>query len=252
MRITMSPEDYATAFRLLATTSRHHITIAEAVKERVLPHLPERPSLLDVGAGPGSIAERLAPHVGAITLIEPNREQIASLKLEGAEIVHDLFENFETSRRYHLVLCSHMMYHVPLDTWGPFIERLLSFALPGGYCVIALGAPRGQSYEMHRDFTSHIIESSLVTRILNDKQIQFDLIQTENSFSAVTLEEMVTLCRFFVLEDCLTREQLDALSEDEARALDAKIRAHAEGCRGADGGYRLEQADDIILIPLQS
>ncbi|HYI01243.1 hypothetical protein [Hyalangium sp.] len=43
--------------------------------------------------------------------------------------------------------------------------------------------------------------------------------------------------RFFVLESCYTAEELAALSED------------AERCRGADGVYRMEQDEDLLLIP---
>lgn len=64
-----------------------------------------------------------------------------------------------------------------------------------------------------------------------------------------TFEEMHTLCRFFVLEGCYTAEQLAALSQDEVRTLDEKIRVHTERCRGADGVYRLEQDEDLIIIP---
>lgn len=252
MRISMSPQDYATAFRLLSTTSRHAVDISAVIKQRVVPNLPEGPSLLDVGAGPGSIASILAPHFKVITLIEPNREQLAAFTLEGAEIIPEQFENIALGRRYDLVLCSHMMYHVVPEQWGGFIDRLLAAARPGGYCVIVLGAPRGQNYELHRDFTTSIIESSLLMTILREKQIPFDVIPTENSFTAATFDEMVALCRFFVLEDCYTREKLAALSEAEAGELDAKIRAHAERCRVADGPFRLQQGDDVVILRTQS
>lgn len=117
MRITMSPQDYATAFRLLAVTGRHHENIGQVFEKHVLPRLPPRPSLLDVGAGPGTVARRLAPHFGAITLLEPNREQLGAFQLEGARIVHTTLEGHDSPERYDVVLCSHVMYHVPLDDW---------------------------------------------------------------------------------------------------------------------------------------
>jgi SAM-dependent methyltransferase len=251
MQITMSPQDYATAFRLLSGTSRHHIIIAEIVAERIVPHLPERPSLRDVGTGPGTVAERLAPYFGSITLIEPNQQQLGSFALEGAEIFHDVFENFETPRQYDLVLCSHVMYHVPLAEWGDFVDRLLAFVRPAGYCMIVLGAARGQNYELHRDFTSSVIDSSLLIETLKAKQIPFEVVGGTNSFTAESSEDMYTLCRFFVLEDCYSTEQIAALTEAEANELDRKIRMHAGRCRTADGRYRLEQDDDAIIIRKQ-
>ena len=75
------------------------------------------------------------------------------------------------------------------------------------------------------------------------------MIATMSGFRAKNFEEMYTLCRFFVLEGCFTAEQLAALSGEEARALDDRIRLHAERCRGTDGVYRLEQDEDVLLLP---
>ncbi|OJH40208.1 hypothetical protein [Cystobacter ferrugineus] len=68
MGITMSPQEYATAFRILAASARHPENIQQVVEERILPRLPKQPTLLDVGAGSGKVAERLAPHFGSLTL----------------------------------------------------------------------------------------------------------------------------------------------------------------------------------------
>lgn len=249
MRITMSPQDYATAFRLLATTARHHENIGRVVEERILPRLPSRPSLLDVGAGPGTVARRLAPHFGSLTLLEPNREQLAGFDLPGAKLIHDTLEGFRTEEKYDLVLCSHVLYHVPIPEWGGFVERLLTFVKPGGFCVVVLGSANGQNYELHRDFTQTVITSEQLFSALKEKHLSHESVRVTNGFRADTFEEMYTLCRFFVLEDCCTPEQLAALSEEAKRQLDAKIRLHAERCRGADGVYRLEQDEDIVILP---
>jgi SAM-dependent methyltransferase len=249
MRLTLSPQDYATAFHLLSMTSRHPENIERVVQERVLPRLPARPSLLDVGAGPGKVAQRLAPYFGSLTLLEPNRAQIAALELEGVKIVHTTLEEYDSPERYDLVLCSHVLYHVPLAEWGGFIDRLLTWVRPGGYCVLVLGAARGQNYQLHRDFTSTILSSEQLIDTLKHKRIPHEVVAAMNRFSASSFEEMYTLCRFLVLETCYTAEQIAALTEDEARELEEKIRGHAERYRGSDGMYRLEQAEDLILIP---
>jgi 2-polyprenyl-3-methyl-5-hydroxy-6-metoxy-1,4-benzoquinol methylase len=142
MGITMSPQDYATAFRLLSLTSRHHENIGQVVEERILPRLPERPSLLDVGAGQGKVAERLSPHFGSLTLLEPNREQIGALALEGAKIFHITLESYSSPERYDLVLCSHVLYHVPLPAWGGFISRSRA---PAGIASSSSAPPAGRT-----------------------------------------------------------------------------------------------------------
>ena len=249
MGITMSPQDYATAFRLIAASARHPENIGQAVEARILPHLPKQRALLDVGAGSGKVAERLAPHFGSLTLLEPNQNQIAGLKLDKARILLEPLERYPSSEQYELVVCSHVLYHVPLSEWGGFIDRLLTFVRPGGYCVIVMAAARGPTYALCRDFSETMLFGEQLHTTVQRKRLPHEVLATMSGFVANTFEEMNTLCRFLVLEGCYTAEQLAALSEEELRALDEKIRVHAERCRGDDGVYRLEQDEDLIILP---
>ena len=245
----MSPQDYATAFRLLAAHARHPENIGQAFEERILPRLPKQPALLDVGAGSGKVAERLAPHFGSLTLLEPNHNQIAGFEHEKAKILLEPLERYHSSEQYELVVCSHVLYHVPLSDWGAFIDRLLTFVRPGGYCLIVMAAGRGPTYELCRDFSELMLFGEHLLTTVQQMRLPHEVLATMSGFEAKTFEEMHTLCRFFVLEGCYTAEQLAALSQDEVRTLDEKIRVHAERCRGADGVYRLEQDEDLIIIP---
>jgi SAM-dependent methyltransferase len=251
MRTVMTPQDYAAAFHLLSVSSRHPENIARAVREHVLPWLPERPSLLDVGAGPGKVAQLLAPHFASLTLLEPNRAQISGLSLKGAKVLHSTLEGYDSTEQHDLVVCSHVLYHVPVAEWGGFIDRLLARVRPGGYCMVSLSAARGQSYQLQRDFTPAMISSEQLIATLKGKGLAHQVIAAMNGFSTSSFEEMYTLCRFIVLENCFTEEQLVAMTGDEARQLEEKLRGHAERCRGTDGVYRLEQAEDLVLIPKQ-
>ncbi|QSQ25506.1 class I SAM-dependent methyltransferase [Pyxidicoccus parkwayensis] len=248
MAITMSPHEYATAFRLLAASARHPENIERAVAERVLSHLPKQPTLLDVGAGNGKVAERLAPHFSALTLLEPNQNQIAGLQLAKAKVLIEPLEHHHSSETYDFVLCSHVMYHVPHADWAGFIDRLLSFVKPGGFCMLVMAAARGPMYTLCIDFSETLLFSEQVAATVKQMRLPHEVLPTMAGFVAQTFEEMFTLCRFFVLEGCYTADQLAAMSEDEVRTLDAKIRTHAERCRGPDGVYRLGQDEDFILI----
>ncbi|MCE9667736.1 class I SAM-dependent methyltransferase [Myxococcus stipitatus] len=249
MGITMSPQEYAVAFRLLAATARHPENIERVVRERLLHRFTSRPTLLDVGAGAGRVAERLAPYFESLTLLEPNREQVAGFRLEKARVLVEPFEHHRSEEKYDLVLCSHVLYHVPLADWGAFIERLLGCVKPGGYCVIVMAAGRGPTYELCRDFSESLLFGEHLVTTLRRMRLPHEVVATMSGFRAKTFEEMYTLCRFFVLEGCFTSEQLAALSADEARLLDEKLQLRAERCRDADEVYRLEQDEDLVLIP---
>jgi SAM-dependent methyltransferase len=249
MGITLSPQDYATAFRILASTARHPENIARVVEERLLPRMPKQPSLLDVGAGSGLVAERLAPYFGSLTLLEPNAHQLAGFQHEKARVITEPLERYHSAEQYDLVVCCHVMYHVPLESWGGFIGRLMSFVRPGGTCLMVMTANRGPTYELCRDFKVLEASSERVVSTVRQLKLPHEVLATMAGFSTDTFEEMYTLCRFFVFEGCYTAEQLAAMSADELRRIEEMIRVHAERCRDADGVYRLAQDEDFILLP---
>jgi SAM-dependent methyltransferase len=249
MGITMSPQDYATAFRILAASARHPENIGQLVEARLLPHLSKQPTLLDVGAGSGKVAERLAPHFDSLTLLEPNPNQIGEFQHAKAKVFTEPLDRYHASETYDLVLCSHVLYHVPHSEWAGFIDRLMSFVRPGGHCLLVMAAARGPMYELCHDFTETLIFSEHIVSTVQKMRLPHEVLPSMSGFVAKTFEEMYTLCRFFVLEGCYTADQLAAMTPDEIRTLDEKVRAHTERSRGTDGVYRLEQDEDIILIP---
>ncbi len=275
MSITMSPAEYAGAWRLITSTSIHDKNIEEVLRAHVLPGLRKNPTLLDVGAGPGVVARRLAPHFAAMTLIEQNPSQIeynrAELENAGATVFCGSFDEFRSQERYDVVLCSHVFYHVSRSQWSAFIDRLLSFVRPGGVClVILVGGPTYGStlpaarlpassivrppshtthYAMRKAFTDQAVDTAKFVTELSKKHIPFIVEPTMNWWTAKTLDEMYAICRFVVLEDCYTPEQIAKLTQEEAQQLDRKIRAYAEACPFVDGLYRLEMEDGITIIP---
>ncbi|AKT42897.1 class I SAM-dependent methyltransferase [Chondromyces crocatus] len=249
MQITLSPSDYATAFRLLTERSRHPEHLADIILKEIAPRLPERPSLLDIGAGPGKLDRLLAPHFASLTLLEPNRAQLPEFDLPNARLFHTTLEAFETSETYDLVVCAHVLYHVPLAEWSAFLDRVLGLVRPGGHCVLALTAPRGQSYEVHHDFLDDGIFSDRLLRLLRDEQRPHTVVETRNVYTTSVAEEMYILLRFLVLENCFTPALFTSLSEEDARRMADMLRGHVEHSRGPDGVHRLEQIDDVILLP---
>lgn len=247
MDLKLSPQEYAVVHSILCKTSIHPMLVADVVREHVVPRLGARASLLDVGAGSGAVARQLAAHFSKITLVEPNHEQADAANIAGAEIVQAAFEDMPTADPHDLVLCSHMLYHVGIVDWPAFIDRLLAHTRPGGYCLIALMAPRGPSHELHCEFDPDYANSGQLVDMVRQKGLDYAVYQGVNAFSATRFEDMYALCRFFALVDCFTSEQLDALDSHALHALDRLVRSHAERCRVASG-YRLIQEEDYVLI----
>lgn len=276
IQITLSPTDYATAFRLLATTARHHINIEQEFVKSVLPHLKKTRknpslSLLDVGAGPGTVAKQLAPYFDSITLLEPNQAQLVGFELSGqTKIIHKTLEAFlkdddddnTNTEKYDVVVCSHVLYHMPVSQWPTIVNQLLSLVKPkneeegegGGYVIIVLGAASGQNYDLHCDFIKpdEVITSTPLIHDLktNRNDLKYSVASTENSFYTSSYEEMYVLVRFFVLEDCFQdKQKFNSLTKEDLQKLEEKIKKHTLNCyRKDDNLYHLTQGDDIIFI----
>ncbi|MEU6201819.1 class I SAM-dependent methyltransferase [Streptomyces sp. NPDC047061] len=277
MSITLSQEEYATAWRLITTTSSHGRNLETVLVDRVLPKLGDGPTLLDVGAGSGTVAQRLARHFAALTLVEQNPAQIeagrAALTASGARVFLGGFDEFDTDEKFDVVLCSHVLYHVPRERWSAFLDRLLGFVRPGGVCVVLLvggptdgrGAvlpcepgrpapapPSTTHYTLRRDFTSDAVDTEMFVKELATRHEPYEVVSTVNRWTAATPDEMHAICRFVVYEDCFTAAELAALSEEELRLVDERIRGHARRCPRVDGRHQLEMEDGVVIISPRS
>ena len=253
LAITLSPEEYATAFRLMAASATHPQNIAQVVEERLLPQLRSEPTLLDAGAGSGVVAEQLAPFFSALTLLEPNPNQIAGFRHDRAVVLHESLQTFASTEQFDLVVLSHVLYHVPPAEWLSFVERVMTFVRPGGYALIVMAAARGPEYELCRAFADTLTgDGAQLIATVRDANYDYDVVATMSGFKAATLSEMETICRFLVLETCYTAKQLGDLDVEQSQALDSEIQSRAKSYRTADGKYQLDQDEDIVIIRKES
>jgi 16S rRNA A1518/A1519 N6-dimethyltransferase RsmA/KsgA/DIM1 with predicted DNA glycosylase/AP lyase activity len=72
--MSSSPAEYKEALGILANSSQHIELIAQAIKQKILPRLTKRNSLLDVGAGIGILTQRLESEFNEITVLDINPE----------------------------------------------------------------------------------------------------------------------------------------------------------------------------------
>ena len=93
-------------------------------------------SLLDIGAGNGSMAIPLSKMVNSYLAIERNKSFIKKLKLELIEVVEEEFPKgpIKLDKRFDLVLCS---YVIPHDRdFKKFITKAWRYVRPKGYLLI--------------------------------------------------------------------------------------------------------------------
>ncbi|MFD5558642.1 class I SAM-dependent methyltransferase [Streptomyces sp. NPDC127068] len=121
---------------------------------QVVSRLPRRRVLLDAGAGSGETTSHLFGHFEHTIALEPNpdlRRRLAS-RLPRAQILEEEILDARPHCEADLVLCSHVLYYIPLDQWPAHLRELTSWRSSGGECVIVLQNPDSDSMRMLQEF----------------------------------------------------------------------------------------------------
>ncbi len=121
-------ESFAHGYRLQSTEKRKLLAL---VKDQLgNQHLK---TLVDVGPGDGEIAESIVGYAEEVVLIEKNEKfcEVLRKRFPNARVIHAGVEVIDLPRaEANLVLCSHVLYYLPLDLWRPTIEKLFSWLTP--------------------------------------------------------------------------------------------------------------------------
>ena len=124
-------------------------------------------SILDIGCADGSNA-----------LISSHKKKFLQAELEGNYLGLDVTDygvacltpiiisdirDYDTVRTFDLVLCLHVVEHIPYEEWTTLFSKLRSFVSEGGYLVIDVpyNEPTYQSDKLHDHVVFHIKEKML-------------------------------------------------------------------------------------------
>jgi 2-polyprenyl-3-methyl-5-hydroxy-6-metoxy-1,4-benzoquinol methylase len=256
--LSSSSSEYKEALGILADCSEHITLIADAIKQQIIPKLATRQSMIDVGAGMGILTKHLLAHFDKVTVLDINPEVENDLRSHKSSHKYphkydveicDFFK-YETDKKYDFVLCSHVMYHFSEAQMKTFIDKLQALVKPGGYCFIALIAPRGKNHDFHIKFNADYVNSHQIIRVLEKDEVKFEKIKAIQPHHLKTKNDyaMRSLLKFFLIENCLTKAS-SLLQADEVKIIDEIIDAEVNKAKLPDSGeYDFEQEDDYIVI----
>lgn len=115
--------------------------------------VPPGGRVLDVGAGRGRLAVRLAEHSDEVVAIEPDPERAAHCvkavagRGNVAVVAADLLSARLEESSFDAVVCHHVLQHVPVGAVPPMVERIRRLLVPGGTMVIVTAlAPAGDEF----------------------------------------------------------------------------------------------------------
>ena len=242
--VHMSDREYKDAIEILNRSSQHVNLIAGILEQRVLQQ-GSNGSLLDVGAGPGFLTKALAKHFDRVVAVEPNHAMEDFYRGTPYETHFTRFQDFALSEKFDLVMCNHVLYHMPEAEMKVFIEKLMSHVKDGGHLFICLMGAVGQNHDLQARFNPTYVHSGAVKQVLSELGLVYSLETRTNKFSAHSESDYRSLLKFMILEGALGRSDLEKLSGPARQALEDQIRATLEREHST---LTLEQSEDYFIL----
>lgn len=125
-------EEYKTDFeKFLAHTDEKEVLLNETIKEiRKI----NADSLLDIGAGDGSLAIPLSKGIKKYVAVESKQKFVSKLKSEGLSVIEGVFP-LNINERFDIVFSSHALSYKP-EIYADYIDKALELLKQGGLFII--------------------------------------------------------------------------------------------------------------------
>jgi SAM-dependent methyltransferase len=207
--------EYANIFDWFTNNSNHERNIVKNIKQLISNKKITR-TCLDIGTGNGNISKHITPLFDNMTLLEPNKEYIRMYNgIKYDSLISLDFLNYETDLKYDVILCSHVLYHVPVHLWQTFIEKMYNMLNDDGVCIIVHVTNYGEMHELRKLVNPEYHNSKTIVDIVQKLQYIYDIIPIDSILSAVgkDYEKFKFLVELFTIDDCFEKEYLDNVGD---------------------------------------
>lgn len=248
MPIIENPEVYVVTDRIFYENSQQLDLFAEEIEKELLPAIKNKNHFLDIGAGPGLLTKRLASHFQTTSVVEPNNEFVKKYEKGAFQVYNSTFEECSLPFSYDFVLCSHVLYHIDLKKWPAFLDKLYKSINANGKGLVIMMAPRGRFHEECLKLNPEYPHSKQGIEYLQSHKIPHKIKKVKVSLKTRSFQDMFTVLRFFLFEDCFTPETYKALTPERLKEIDAAITQFVNDCLTGESTYELQYDEDHILI----
>ena len=118
--------------------------------KRIMALSSKADKVLELGIGHGFTSNLFAQYYSQYCVIDGSESVIAKFRTQypnsGAQIVHGLFEEYETTEKFDVIVMGFVLEHV--DSPQGILRHFRKFLAPGGRCFVAV--PNAES--LHRRF----------------------------------------------------------------------------------------------------
>lgn len=143
-----SPE-YTQAFQtFLAHTDQKERALDWLARE--IDALERHAIAIDAGAGTGKLTVWLMKRFSTVIAIEPNPTLSTEFAAAcpGAALLGETILEAEPGAAGDFVLCSHVFYYLPRESWDAHLLRLMGWLAPGGVLAVAIQNPESDCMHM--------------------------------------------------------------------------------------------------------
>ncbi|MBV8823953.1 MAG: class I SAM-dependent methyltransferase [Hyphomicrobiales bacterium] len=156
---------------------------AEVLVDSIIRIVRERgtKSLLDIGAGGGSVAVPVAKQVARYLAIEQDPSHCAALRRAGLNVVEATFP-VEIDERFDLVVSSHSVPEGNVELYEPFLDQAWRLVAPGGLLLII-------TFKGSNDSSIVRLSEELLSRKYEIDNRYTVMLKILNTFGTVTITE---------------------------------------------------------------
>ncbi len=116
--------------------------------QELVGRLVETPgSLLDVGSGPGTLAQEMKQAGFAVTCLDPAPEMVRRCRGKGLKVVEGTLDHLDRKDRFQIVLAVSSLIHVPQKEFEEVLGIIGEHLIPEGKVVISMLLGAGEGME---------------------------------------------------------------------------------------------------------
>lgn len=214
----------------------------------ILPQVPFKGSLLDVGPGNGALTKILAQHFKNITMIDINHHGLDQLQkslpssIKTTSITGSILDVDVESEYYNLVVLSHMLYYIEPHLWLDIIKSTYRSLKEDGIIIIILGGDEQGKSDLIQTFGGQILAIDPLAiqcqNIFGRYRVQ--LYASDESFVTCTHEAMLHIAGFMLADANINA------SEDDLNSYITQKLKHS------DNHYEMTTRQKYIIINKKS
>ncbi len=162
-------------------------------------------SLLDIGAGDGTITQKLMPYFDEVYAVEFRPDNIYFLQSLGINVVKGKWEDISLSKSFDRILVSHFLYYIPTNQWKREVLRMIDLLEPKGNLYMILNSVSGEYTEMMTQFHQKVHSRELINHpssrilvnILKEEAAKFTQETLRTKIVFENKHHFLSLCQFY-------------------------------------------------------